>query len=85
MESSSKATKCHGTKGGFQRRTCNLWPHLVPAEDGHPSLAAQSVANICVEGGGSIAGHQSVMECSVSTSVEVEVASSDFLAASSVG
>ena len=57
----------------------------VPAEDGRRSLAAQSVANICVEGGGSIAGHQSVVERSVSTSVEVEVASSDFLAASSVG
>ena len=57
----------------------------VPAEDGHPSLAAQSVANISVEGGGSIAGHQSVTGRTVSTSVEAEVASSDFLASSSVG
>ena len=51
------------------------------APSGKPAaslLPAQSVAGICAEGGGRIAGHQSVMERSVLATFEVEVASSDF-------
>ena len=51
----------------------------VPAEDADPLLPAQSVAGICAEGGGRIAGHQSVMERSVLATFGVVVASSDFL------
>ena len=50
----------------------------VPAEDADSPLPAQSVAGICAEGGGRIAGHQSVMERSVLATFGVEVASSDF-------